>query len=218
MTPSSGGQDSISAPHVFDVTAALKPGKHTITVLIDNAKLPPVGPAHQVDERTQTNWNGIVGRMELRATDPVWIEDVQVYPDASNKKARVKAVIGNITGKPAKGKITAYSESYNTARPAKFKTQEISIEATDRKTTAEFTYAPGPDAPLWDEFDPALIRLSLKLDAQAGESAFSHTQVTRFGLRDFSRDGTRLLLNGRPVYLRGRIDCELSAHRIRADG
>jgi hypothetical protein len=28
----------------------MTPGKHTITVVIDNAKLPPVGPAHAVDE------------------------------------------------------------------------------------------------------------------------------------------------------------------------
>ena len=55
-----GGQDSLSAPHLFDITRAVKPGTHTLTVLIDNSKLPPVGPAHAVDERTQTNWNGIV--------------------------------------------------------------------------------------------------------------------------------------------------------------
>ncbi len=34
-----------------------------ISVLVDHAKLPPVGPAHAVDERTQSNWNGVIGRM-----------------------------------------------------------------------------------------------------------------------------------------------------------
>ena len=29
-----GGHDSLSAPHVFDVTATMKPGTHTITVLL----------------------------------------------------------------------------------------------------------------------------------------------------------------------------------------
>ena len=32
--------------------------------------------AHSVADHTQTNWNGIVGRMELRATDRVWFEDI----------------------------------------------------------------------------------------------------------------------------------------------
>lgn len=202
-----GRHDSLSAPQVFDVTQAMKPGKHTITVLIDNAKLPPVGPSHAVDERTQTNWNGIVGRMELHATDPVWIDEVQIYPDVANKTAKVRATIGNITGKPAKGKITVSSESTNTARPVKFKTQVTDIEAAEKKTTIEFTYSPGPDVPLWDEFNPALISLALKLETSSGDSAFLDNRIVRFGMRNFTREGDRLLLNGRPVFLRGRIDC-----------
>ena len=98
----------------------------------------------QVDERTQTNWNGIVGRMELRATDPVWIDDVQVYPDVSNKTARVRVVIGNITGKPAKGRITVSCESYNVANPATFKTQTLEVyRRRSTKTVVEFTYTAG---------------------------------------------------------------------------
>jgi beta-galactosidase/beta-glucuronidase len=53
-----GGEDTLSAPQVLDVTAALTPGEHTLTVLVANARLPPDGPSHAVDERTQTNWNG----------------------------------------------------------------------------------------------------------------------------------------------------------------
>ena len=98
-----GAEDTLSAPQVFDLTAALTPGRHTLTVLVDNAKLPPVGPSHAVDERTQSNWNGIIGRMELRATDPVWLDDVQVYPDAATGRRRVRAVVGNITGQAGIG-------------------------------------------------------------------------------------------------------------------
>jgi len=198
-----GRDDSLSAPHIFDVTTALKPGRHTITVMIDNSKLPPVGPAHAVDERTQTNWNGIVGLMELRATDPVWIEDVQVYPNAAEKTARVVAVVGNITGQPVGGKITVASESQNVKNPATFPVQTVDFQADGKTRAVEFTYAPGPAVPLWDEFDPALIRLSLALEA----GGHRHTKTVRFGMRDFARDGNRMLLNGRPVYLRGRIDC-----------
>jgi hypothetical protein len=202
-----GSRDSLSAPHVFDVTRAMTPGKHTITVLVDNAKLPPVGPAHAVDERTQTNWNGIVGRMELRATDPVWIDDVQVYPDVSNKNAAVRVVVGNITGKPAKGRMTVASESCNVANPARFHTQTVAVEAPGGRNVIEFTYQPGGEVPLWDEFQPALMRLELKLETSAGDAVFADQSSVRFGMREFARQGDRLLLNGRPVFLRGRIDC-----------
>ena len=113
-----GADDTLSAMQIFDLTRALSPGRHTITVLVDNAKLPPVGPSHAVDERTQSNWNGIIGKMELRATDPVWIEDVQVYPDAAKKQARVRVVVGNVTGQPATGKLAVNCRSYNIAKPA----------------------------------------------------------------------------------------------------
>jgi len=198
-----GRDDSLSAPHIFDVTAAMKPGTHTITVMIDNSKLPPVGPAHAVDERTQTNWNGIVGIMELRATDPVWIDDVQVFPNAAERTARVTATIGNITGSPASGELTIASESHNTENPATFPAQTVEFTGPEKSNTLEFTYTPGPEVPLWDEFDPALIRMSLVLAA----GGLSDTKTLNFGMRDFTRDGNRMLLNGRPVYLRGRIDC-----------
>ncbi len=202
-----GREDTLSAPHIFDITKAAKPGKHTITILIDNSKLPPVGPAHAVDERTQTNWNGIVGRMELRATDPVWIDDVQIYPNVSNKTARVRMVVGNLTGKPAKGKIIASSESYNVAKPAVFQKQTVEVDAIRRDNLIEFVYAPGGDVPLWDEFRPALMKLDLKLETKAGDDFFTDQRFTRFGMREFTRDGSRLLINGRPVFLRGRLDC-----------
>jgi hypothetical protein len=202
-----GRDDTLSAPHVFDITKAATAGNHTLTVLIDNAKLPPVGPAHQVDERTQTNWNGIVGRMELRASDPVWIEDVQVFPDVSNRTARLRMKVGNITGKPAKGSISVSSSSCNVPKPAVFQTQKVELNAQDRENTIEFIYKPGDDVPLWDEFQPALLNLELKLDAVAGDASFTDIRSKRFGMREFTRDGSLLKNNGRTVFLRGRLDC-----------
>jgi hypothetical protein len=202
-----GLEDTLSAPQVFDVTGAMTPGTHTITVLIDNSKLPPVGPAHAVDERTQTNWNGIVGRMELRATDPVWIEDVQVFPNAAERTARVRAVVGNITGKPATGKLTVESQSENVDEPAEFDSRTVEVEADGRETEVEFTYRPGKEVPLWNEFNPALVRLDLELETEVGDQSFGDRESVRFGMRDFAREGNRLTINGEPVFLRGRIDC-----------
>ncbi len=31
--------------------------------------VPPVGDPHQLSEHTQTNWNGILGRIELQVKD-----------------------------------------------------------------------------------------------------------------------------------------------------
>jgi len=61
-----GHGNSLSTPRVYDLSDALTPGIHRLTILVDNAKVPPVGPAHAIDERNQTNWNGIIGKIELR--------------------------------------------------------------------------------------------------------------------------------------------------------
>jgi len=202
-----GADDTLSAPQIFDLPRTITPGPHTLTVLVDNAKLPPVGPAHAVDERTQTNWNGIIGRMELRATDPIWIQDVQVYPDAANKQARVRVVVGNVTGQPAIGKLAVHCRSYNVAQPADFAAPSIAVQAPAARTVVEFTYQPGAAVPLWDEFQPAMLQLELKLTANAGGQSFADRQAAHFGMRDFKRDGQRLAINGRTVFLRGRLDC-----------
>ncbi|MBN1615316.1 MAG: beta-galactosidase [Deltaproteobacteria bacterium] len=202
-----GAEDTLSAPQVFDLTHALTPGRHTLTILVDNAKLPPIGPSHAIDERTQTNWNGIIGKIELRATAPIWLDEVQVYPDAASKQATIRAVIGNITNRAASGRITCSAESWNVTKSAEFSSQSTSIKAPNRKNEITFTYKLGDDVPLWDEFSPAMIRLTILLESQVGEESFRHERVVNFGMREFVRDGKLLKINGRTVFLRGRVDC-----------
>ena len=50
-----GSSNDISTPQVFDLTTALTPGHHRLAIMVDNSS--------GVD--TQTNWNGIIGRIEL---------------------------------------------------------------------------------------------------------------------------------------------------------
>lgn len=202
-----GGEDTLSAPQLFDLTRVLTPGEHTLTVLVDNARLPPVGPSHAVDERTQTNWNGIVGRIELRATAPVWLDDVQVYPSAAAKRTVLRMVIGNITGKPAAGTITLRCESYNCSNPSRLKTLSFPINAPDRENVVEHVYELGEDAPLWDEFQPAMLRMSIEMETTSGDDVFRDQQTVCFGLRDFTAKRGQFHINGRTVFLRGKLDC-----------
>jgi len=215
-----GWEDTLSAPQVFDMTAAMTPGEHTLTVLVDNARLPPVGPSHAVDERTQTNWNGIVGKIELRATAPVWLEDVQVYPNIEKKQAVVRAKIGNITQETASGQITVACESYNVDKPSTFKPQSVKVPpwgelpaCQDTPPQAgnlrqiEFTYELGDDVPLWDEFQPAMLRLDLLLESTVDGVPHRDEQTVNFGMRRFVTRRNQFTINDRPVFLRGKLDC-----------
>ncbi len=202
-----GWDDTISAPQVYDLTQYMSPGKHTITVLTDNSKLPPGGPSHAVDERTQTNWNGIIGEIELRATDPVWIREIQVYPEIAKNQAKVLVTLGNTTGKSAAGTLEVQGVSTNVEKPQNFSIQSVAVDAIEKTEVVEFVYEFGDSVPLWDEFNPALIGLTITLNSKAGDAEFRDTKSATFGMREFTRDGNQLLNNGEPVFLRGRLDC-----------
>jgi len=201
-----GYENTLSAPQYFDLTKVIKPGKHKITVLVDNAKLPPVGPSHAVDERTQTNWNGIVGRIELQVTDPVWIEEVQIYPDIKNNRVKIRVNIGNTTNKEAKGELLVSAESWNTKNPLKFKGQKEKLSGIKNNKVVVFTYDFNKKAPLWDEFDPTLIKLNISLSAGLGDKNYYNSKQVDFGMREFRREGKYIFINGKRVFLRGRTD------------
>ncbi len=102
-----GSRDSLSVPHVYDITSAAAPGRHSVTIRVDNRIKHDVGRwATAVSEESQTNWNGIVGRIELRATARVWIEEVRTYPDLIGGTVKVRARVGNITGRGVRVTLT----------------------------------------------------------------------------------------------------------------
>ena len=60
--------NDISTPQRYTISA-LKPGQHRLEVVVDNAHGVPeqlYASSHAYTEDTQTNWNGILGRMILR--------------------------------------------------------------------------------------------------------------------------------------------------------
>ena len=80
MSSTLGMQDTLCVPHEYDL-GQLSPGPHRLTIRVDNhlkynMGWQSLGPnmlglgSHMLSEDTQTNWNGIVGRMELAAAAP----------------------------------------------------------------------------------------------------------------------------------------------------
>ena len=201
-----GAEDSLSAPHVYDLSDALPPGGHTLTVLVDNAKLPPVGPAHAVDERTQTNWNGIIGRIHLEACDKVWIEDVRAFPDLDKRTLEVRTVIRNATTWQGHCDVTVTAESVGGENAIHFD-PVVMVERLHGPTTHSRLKLPIPDnAPLWDEFSPALVRLTVQLKVQPRTRVMEDSRSILVGLREFKTHRGQFLINGRPTFLRGKND------------
>ena len=73
----------ISTPQRYILPKKVKPGKHLLEIVVDNGRGVPeqvYGSSHAYTEDTQTNWNGIVGRIEL-----------QLVGSADSKSAEVLA-------------------------------------------------------------------------------------------------------------------------------
>ena len=151
-----GHQQSLSAPHVYDVTPYIiygKPNQLTIQVYNGIENVCVGQDSHSVTDQTQGNWNGIVGKIELRQGPNIWRKCV--VPDIAN------------------GIVT------------------ITInEATYRLPL-------GSDTVRWDEFHPQLYTRTVKYQGMP-------VNVT-FGLRELRVDGARMLINNRPMYLRGTV-------------
>jgi len=202
-----GVQNSLSCPNVYDL-GVLEPGVHRITICVDNRVKIGVGRnAHSVSDHTQGNWNGIVGRITLRARPRVWIDDVQVWPDVERRAAQVRAVVRNDTAGRVRG--TAVLEIWprpagtSAARNVVVFHAEAAVRGDGDSVTVETDCPLGKGALLWDEFSPNLYVLRVTLETAAGRDVFE----TTFGLRRFATEGTQFTINGRRTMLRGTLEC-----------
>jgi beta-galactosidase len=181
-----GSNRSLVAEHAYDLGLPA-PGRHRITVRVDSRMLMNYRPdSHSVSDSLGMSWNGIVGKLELRATSPVWIDDAQVFPDVASRTARVLLKIGNAGGKAGSGSVQANG-------------RRIAVAWTASGGSAEFTVRYPRNAALWDEWNPALHTLKLALTGPQADDA----RDVRFGFVQIRAEGKRMLVNGRPAFMRG---------------
>ena len=189
-------QESLVSPHVFHIKG-LTEGKHTITLIIDNRKLHEISVdnlAHSYTNDTQIMWNGVLGRMELSMA-PV-ITDVQVYPDVEKQQVDIKV----------KGCAADYGFALDGCNvvPTKVGDGEYVLPISNMK--------------LWDEFTPNLYTLTVTALQSAPHSKSKRQVISQlspltsqlsvsFGMRSFKAQGNRLLINGKPTFLRGTLEC-----------
>ncbi len=190
----------LESAQVFDLSAFLTPGKHTITLRISNdRRLTPYGNVHIYSDDTQTNWNGIIGDLKIETSDKTYIKNLKIYPDTENKKIRVQVTFANprhIKNLGIELNLSRESGTKKTIlKPVKFQLAGDS--------TAELEYDLGSRTALWDEYSQPVYSLNAVLyqDDQPLDNL-----ATRFGMRKFAAKGTHFAVNGRITFLRGKHD------------
>jgi hypothetical protein len=199
-----GMRNSLGTPHVYDLSSLLTPGKHILTICVDN-RVKDIDPginSHSISDHTQTNWNGIVGQLFLSARPVVNIRNIQVYPDVQNKKITAKIDVSNRTGEATKVSLALKADGATTV-PEQL--TDFDLDAGDNILTVD--YPMGDEVKLWNEFHPFLYELTAILTNPASET--TDTCRTSLGMREFKAVDRQLHVNGQPVFLRGTLECAI---------
>ena len=202
-----GSQHSLATAHLYNLTNYLSPGSHTISILVDNRikNIDPGINSHSIADHTQSNWNGIVGKIELSVKPKIQLDDIRIFPDVVNGKVTVKGNIVNFTGIESNGSLTI-STVLNSpgADPPKIRIEE-KVEIFLQNSEIAFKFSLGDELGIWDEFYPNLYTMKILLETKTGR----HENEITFGMRKFEIDGTRFSVNGRPTFLRGTLECAI---------
>jgi Glycosyl hydrolases family 2, sugar binding domain/Glycosyl hydrolases family 2 len=202
-----GMQNALATSHHYDLSKFLTPGTHTITIRIDN-RVKDINPgldAHSISDNTQTNWNGIIGKMALVHRPAVYISNVALFPNAAKKTVEVKLEIDNTDSKENNCNInlSAFIKKEPFKKIGKPFLKNVLIK--NGINNIAITYALDANAPLWDEYNPNVLSLKTTLSSTDRKNEVT----TDFGLRDIEIAGTRFTVNGIPIILRGTLECAI---------
>lgn len=186
-------QDSLSAPHIYDISDYVITGENNIIIMVNNTDYATAG-GHMTSADTQTNWNGIIGRMEIQIFNDCHIEDIKTYPNIENNTVLLKVrysqkIDTSILIEGVTKSLDGYGDTIST--------QTFAV-STDDNNMVEIVFELGENAQLWSEYNPVIYELSVH--------SMGGTRKVSFGLRDFSKNEHDFLINGTKTMLRGKHD------------
>ncbi|WP_321335450.1 sugar-binding domain-containing protein [uncultured Bacteroides sp.] len=211
-------------PFEFDVTSYLRPGQRN-EILVGVAKASLFDDQGKYGRRTYVGgsmWGidmaGIWQDVSLFAYPPVYVSGMFVQPDVKNKQLIIELDIRNATSQKKTVDVNAdIRKWYNTAGRSvnelpvqrgelaaqsalKFKTLK-KVELLANAVTKIRLEAKGVEGlDYWTPEMPNLYGAVVRLTA---DKQIIDKKYERFGWRQFRIEGNRLLLNERPIFLKG---------------
>ena len=194
-----GANNNISTEQVYDLTEFLQPGKHTLTIQVDNTdkNVPPqlLSNSHAYTEDTQTNWNGIIGDFYLEALNQLYISRIQMKTIPISKAFETDITIAGT----AKKNFTVSAVLASLGSDVGVVIMENTIKKDKNDSRHLVLKFQNDSLKLWDERNPNLYRLIVTVDG-------FDTKEVDFGLCDFRNEGTQFSVNGHKTFLRGKHD------------
>ncbi len=197
-----GSTNSLTTPHRYEIGHALKPGANEIVICVDNRRQLAIGDPHAYTEQSQTIWNGIIGSIKLTARDKIRINSLELRPDLQRRGVKVTAQMHNGSGKEVAAELLLQSIPEN-FRARKNPELKLPITLPSGDSEQKIFYPMGTNFALWSEFNPKLYKIQALLEGENIHSEISDAS----GMREFKTSGRQFLINGKPVFLRGTVNC-----------
>lgn len=197
-----GKQNSLSVPHNFTIQKSIKPGKHLLTIRVDNAiRDLDVGiNSHSISDHTQGNWNGIIGNMILSPKNEYSINQIKITPNISNKSIEAKIILNKKTNATLHAEIKINGLNHEHI----LNTSTFKFDNTSSELIA--TIPMGNHFKTWSEFTPNIYEIVISL--KKNESILD-TKKEVFGMREFKIEGKHFKINNSPISLRGTTECSV---------
>ncbi|MCY2953656.1 MAG: discoidin domain-containing protein [Planctomycetota bacterium] len=194
--------NSLVAEHRHEL-GVLTPGRHRLTVRVDNRMIHNISTVtHAYGPETQSRWNGIIGAITLEAASALSIRSVAIFPAPDRRSVRVVLHLANADAGSASGSVNARLLAEQGDRS--LGEAEARVSCMPGRSTHEVVLRIAQTAQAWDEFNPVRYRVHSTLRNESGP--LDDVSVM-FGFRHIERVGKAIRLNGRPVFLRGTLDC-----------
>lgn len=207
-----GSHEGFSTPFHLDVTAEMKPGAENRIALrvanVRDALRPMRRDLGQRDTSEPTGalnygalWGGIYRGVSLEARNAARIEHTAISTTIGKPMARLAVTLRNNSA----SLLDAASLEVRIAPPggAEIGRGSATLRLAAGTSQVIEVAVSAPAAKLWSPESPQLYQAVITL-GQGGRVLDEQRQT--FGFREVRAEATRLLLNGKPVYLRGYGD------------
>ena len=184
--------------HAFDISRAVRAGANAVVLRFRNPNVfgrdANNSQLYPYEKRFDKAMIGILGHVTIEAVPDVHLEDVLIDPSWRNKSLTLRVTLRN-AGEAQRATVAAsVVDPRGNKRLLTFDPIETEAPAGISQVTCT---APWPDPVCWSPDEPKLLRLTTQITS--GDAV--DTVHERFGFAEWYPEGTRYMLNGKPVTL-----------------
>jgi len=165
-------------PFYFEITDFLKDSDNSLVIKVDNKRLKEGVPTLNTD---WWNYGGITRDVKLLVLPSTFIKDYSIVLESSSEKI-------------IKGKVVVDGGTHEKIRIIIPELKVNSSISPDENGTAEFSFQ-AEKLELWSPDNPRLYRIEITAD--------NDTLIDSVGFRTIAVEGKQILLNGKPIFLKG---------------